>query len=131
MPTNKGLSCDLRRRPAVYKRPVVAAMTYREFWPCYLAAHVARASFEASLREAPQDEEGQALQTTLILRRFAEQSLEGRTAIAFGLPASYISIVGQPTMAINGLWNKRCGPGGGTRRLHQFPPVLGESRPAA
>jgi hypothetical protein len=45
--------------------------------------------------------------------------LEGRTAIAFGLPASYISIVGQPTMAINGLWNKRCGPGGGTRRLHQ------------
>ena len=24
-----------------------------------------------------------------------------------------------PTMAINGLRNKRCGPGGGTRRLHQ------------
>ena len=23
-------------------------------------------------------------------------------------------------MAINGLCNKRCGPGGGTRRLHQF-----------
>lgn len=22
-------------------------------------------------------------------------------------------------MAINGLWNRRCGPGGGTRRLHQ------------
>ncbi len=22
------------------------------------------------------------------------------------------------TMAINGLWNKRCGPGGGTRHLH-------------
>ena len=27
--------------------------------------------------------------------------------------------VGRPTMAINGLRNKRCGPGGGTRRLHQ------------
>lgn len=23
-------------------------------------------------------------------------------------------------MTINGLWNKRCGPGGGTRRLHQY-----------
>src|SRR5262249_39713120 len=33
----------------------------------------------------------------------------------------YIEEVGQPTMAINGAWNKRCGPGGGTRRLHQFP----------
>ena len=22
-------------------------------------------------------------------------------------------------MMINGLWNRRCGPGGGTRRLHQ------------
>src|SRR5882757_1531662 len=41
-------------------------------------------------------------------------------AIAFGPLAPYILAVGQPTMAINGLWNKRCGPGGGTRRLHQF-----------
>ncbi len=23
-------------------------------------------------------------------------------------------------MTINGSWNKRCGPGGGTRRLHHF-----------
>ena len=34
----------------------------------------------------------------------------------------YLSRAGQPAMAINGLRNKRCGPGGGTRRLHQFPP---------
>jgi len=24
-------------------------------------------------------------------------------------------------MAINAMWNKRSGPGGSTRRLHQFP----------
>ena len=36
------------------------------------------------------------------------------------------SAVGQPTMAINGLRNKRCGPGGGTRRLHHFPPAISE-----
>ncbi len=35
----------------------------------------------------------------------------------------YIESVGQPTMAINGAWNKRCGPGGSTRRLHQFSPA--------
>src|SRR5258706_10935923 len=35
----------------------------------------------------------------------------------------YIERVGQPTMAINGAWNKRCGPGGSTRRLHQFNPA--------
>src|SRR5438105_3180842 len=44
-------------------------------------------------------------------------------AIAFGPLSPYILSVGQPTMAINGLRNKRCGPGGGTRRLHQFPPA--------
>src|SRR3954462_9008625 len=38
--------------------------------------------------------------------------------IAFRLPAPYIFDVGQPAMAINVLRNKRCGPGGGTRRLH-------------
>ena len=32
---------------------------------------------------------------------------------------AYMSGVGQPTMAINDAWNKRCGPGGSTRRLHQ------------
>ncbi len=30
----------------------------------------------------------------------------------------YITDVGQPTMAINAVRNKRYGPGGGTRRLH-------------
>jgi len=29
------------------------------------------------------------------------------------------------TMAINGVWNKRCGPGGGTRRLHHSPRPVG------
>src|SRR5271155_2357729 len=38
---------------------------------------------------------------------------DGRTAIAFARVAPYIFSVGQPTMAINGLRNKRCGPGGG------------------
>jgi len=28
------------------------------------------------------------------------------------------------TMTINALWNRRYGPGGGTRRLHQIPRVL-------
>ena len=32
----------------------------------------------------------------------------------------YIEPVGQPTMAINGLRNRCCGPGGGTRRLHHI-----------
>ncbi len=35
----------------------------------------------------------------------------------------YIERVGKPTMAINALWNKRCGPGGGTRRLHHYLPA--------
>src|SRR5947207_2589465 len=40
-------------------------------------------------------------------------------------------------MAVDGLRNKRCGPGGGTRRLHQFPSVsvipiaTNRARPAA
>jgi len=56
----------------------------------------------------------------------------------FGLPCriastgrrAYIYRVGQPTMAIHGLWNKRCGPGGSTRRLHQFlaGPTAGDPR---
>ena len=32
----------------------------------------------------------------------------------------YMEGAGLPDMAINGAWNKRCGPGGGTRRLHQI-----------
>ena len=47
----------------------------------------------------------------------------GPTAIPPGCTArenAYISSVGQPTMAINGAWNRRSGPGGSTRRLHQF-----------
>lgn len=35
---------------------------------------------------------------------------------------SYI-VSGILTMTINGLWNRRYGPGGGTRRLHQFRKV--------
>src|SRR6266481_4406037 len=61
--------------------------------------------------------------TYVILRKPRSGCLEGRTAIALAPAAPYIFRVGQPTMAINGLRNKRCGPGGGTRRLHQFPPV--------
>ena len=35
---------------------------------------------------------------------------------------AYIRIAGHlPAMAINGAWNKRCGPGGSARRLHQTP----------
>ena len=32
----------------------------------------------------------------------------------------YINLVSLLTMAINGAWNKRCGPGGSTRRLHHI-----------
>lgn len=33
-------------------------------------------------------------------------------------------------MTINGLWNKRCGPGGGTRRLHhrKYGDEIGSTR---
>jgi len=45
--------------------------------------HHLRASFEKRSLSAPQDEENQrmALRKTLILRRFAERSLEGRYAV--------------------------------------------------
>ncbi len=33
---------------------------------------------------------------------------------------AYINSAGLPAMAINVLWNKQSGPGGGTRRLHHF-----------
>ncbi len=36
---------------------------------------------------------------------------------------AYISDASLLAMAINGTWNKRCGPGGSTRHLHQ--PFLG------
>lgn len=42
---------------------------------------------------------------------------------AFLRGQAYILIVGQPTMAINVFRNKRFGPGGGTRRLHQISSV--------
>jgi len=35
--------------------------------------------------------------------------------------SAYICPVTSVTMAINTARNKRCGPGGGTRRLHQSP----------
>ncbi len=31
-------------------------------------------------------------------------------------------------MAINGAWNKRCGPGGSARRLHHPDPIMERSR---
>jgi len=37
----------------------------------------------------------------------------------------YKETVGLPTMVINALWHRRCGPGGGTRRLHQTTGPLG------
>src|SRR3954447_280576 len=37
--------------------------------------------------------------------------------------APYIGSAGSPAMEINGRRNKPFGPGGGTRRLHQSPPV--------
>src|SRR5437762_7316417 len=66
----------------------------------------------------------------LILRKPRSGCLEERTAIAFVQAAPYIFCVGQPTMAINGVRNKRCGPGGGTRRLHQFPPATSANQSA-
>jgi hypothetical protein len=36
---------------------------------------------------------------------------------------AYMKSVGQPTIAINAAWNRRYGPGGGTRRLHHFRPA--------
>ena len=41
---------------------------------------------------------------------------------------------GQPAMVLNVLWNRRYGPGGGTRRLHHLPggpsgpPLWGRNR---
>jgi len=37
------------------------------------------------------------------------------------IESPYNESAGIPAMMINGFWNKRCGPGGGTRRLHQHP----------
>ena len=34
--------------------------------------------------------------------------------------SNYNQDAGLPAMALNGLRNKRCGPGGGTRRLHHY-----------
>jgi hypothetical protein len=36
------------------------------------------------------------------------------------MATAYITDAGLPAMAINGAWNKRSGPGGSARRLHQF-----------
>ncbi len=43
-----------------------------------------------------------------------------RKGLDSGRRASYLSDVRLRTMVINGAWNKRCGPGGSARRLHQF-----------
>ncbi len=39
---------------------------------------------------------------------------------------AYIRYASLLAMAINGAWNKRCGPGGGTRRLHHTPDSFGD-----
>ena len=36
---------------------------------------------------------------------------------------AYTIYAGMPAMVINALRNKRCGPGGSARRLHQLPPL--------
>ncbi len=36
--------------------------------------------------------------------------------------ATILGVPARPAMAINGMCNRRYGPGGSTRRLHQFPP---------
>ena len=48
------------------------------------------------------------------MARADRNPLEIRNALA------YMNRVTSVTMAINGVWNKRCGPGGGTRRLHHL-----------
>jgi hypothetical protein len=44
--------------------------------------------------------------------------------------STYIFVVGQPTMAINVVRNKRYGPGGSTRRLHHKHTIPGVNRDA-
>src|SRR5262245_28035854 len=46
--------------------------------------------------------------------------LAGQRCLQKSLSNAYIGRVGRPTMAINAAWHKRIGPGGGTRRLHQW-----------
>ena len=43
-----------------------------------------------------------------------------KTSLSKHPHCAYISGAGLPAMAINVLWNKQSGPGGGTRRLHHF-----------
>lgn len=52
------------------------------------------------------------MQTTIILK-------QGNTFKIFK-NVVYIKCLVTKTMVINRLWNKRHGPGGGTRRLHHF-----------
>ena len=43
--------------------------------------------------------------------------------LAFRRAIGYIGWAVTTAMVINGSWNKRCGPGGSARRLHQFRPM--------
>ena len=38
----------------------------------------------------------------------------------------YLRLCRSSAMAINGSWNKRCGPGGSARRLHHHTRVVGD-----
>ena len=48
-------------------------------------------------------------------------TIGGVTPLSLPPRYDYIPCAGLPAMAINALWNKRSGPGGSARRLHQFP----------
>ena len=59
-------------------------------------------------------------------RRLSDMGASRRAAVAPEKslrPRAYIMPVGQPTMAINAARNRRCGPGGSSRRLHHSPLV--------
>jgi hypothetical protein len=81
-----------------------------------------RFSWIAGLRRACRRDAGGPISGPMLAHASGDAA---RLLSRLGNPIS--SPAGQPAMAINGLRNKRCGPGGGTRRLHQFPP---DARPS-
>lgn len=55
------------------------------------------------------------------MRAWWKRGCRARKPLEFRRQSAYICRVTSVTMAINTARNKRCGPGGGTRRLHQSP----------
>ncbi len=74
--------------------------------------HQPCASFEASLREAPQDEEGRILQaaSSLILRCEPKASLEGRTRLMRHQPSTTIDAVSFQTAPFSSRHSNWIGP---------------------